>query len=281
LKNVLPRTLRLTCAALFFAHGAAHAEVRRVVSLSPCLDVILVNVADREQIAALSHYSREDDTSTISDLARTFPVTYESGEEVIALAPDLVLTSRHSSRATLNVLKRIEIKTELFDEPITVADSIAQVRRIATLVDRADRGEALVSRIESAIKAAELKDDASPIPAVIFQRNGFSPGTGTLMDELMRRVGFINVAARYGAEWGNIPLEELIEDPPQVLLAGEVRSNMPTWADRVLRHPSLRRLESRMTRAIFPDRLLYCAGPVLIQTADALMKARDAHKARP
>ena len=281
MRNVLPRALRLTCAALLFAHGAAHADVRRVVSLSPCLDVILVNIADREQVAALSHYSSEDDTSTITDLARTFPMTYESAEEVIAIAPDLVLTSRHSSRATLNVLQRIEIKTELFDEPLTVADSIAQVRRIAALVDRADRGEALVARIEAAIKAAELKDGASPIPAVIFQRNGFSPGTGTLMDELMRRVGFINVAARYGAEWGNIPLQELVVAPPQVLLAGEIRPNMPTWADRVLRHPSLRHLESRMTRATFPDRLLYCAGPVLIQTADALMKARDAHKARP
>jgi len=255
--------------------------VRRVVSLSPCLDVILVNIADREQIAALSHYASEEGTSTIADIASTYPKTYETGEEVIALAPGLVLTSRHSSRATLNVLKRVDIKTELFDEPLTVAESMAQVRRVAGLLGHVDRGEALVAKIEDAIKMAEMPEGASSLPAVIFQSNGFSPGTGTLMDEMLRRVGFTNVAARYGAEWGNIPLEELIVDPPQVMLAGEIRANKPTWADRVLRHPSLRRLETPMTRATFPDRLLYCAGPVLIQTADTLMKAREAHKARP
>src|SRR4051794_24237649 len=50
--------------AAMVIHGSAWAAPQRVVSLSPCLDVILVNVADRDQIAALSHFSRED-TSTI------------------------------------------------------------------------------------------------------------------------------------------------------------------------------------------------------------------------
>jgi iron complex transport system substrate-binding protein len=259
--------------------GAAKADVRRVVSLNPCLDVIVVHVADREQIAALSHYSRDADTSTIPGLARTFPMTYESAEEVIALKPDLVLTSVHSSIATLNILRRRDIRAELFETPLSIADSTAQVRRIAGLVGHTERGEDMAARIEDAITAAEPPGGAPVVPTVIFQRNGFSPGTDTLMDELLRRTGFTNVAARYGAEWGNIPLEELIADPPRVLLAGEIRPNMPTWADRVVRHPALQRLESRMMRATFPDRLLYCGGPVLIEAAEVLAKARDS--ARP
>jgi len=263
-------------AVLLLMQGTAKADARRVVSLNPCLDVILVHVADRQQIAALSHYSRDADTSTIPELARSFPMTYESAEEVMALAPDLVLTSVHSSIATLNILRRLDIRTELFDTPLSIADSTAQVRRIAGLVGHPARGQDLVAKIEDAITAAEPSVGAVPVPTVIFQRNGFSPGTDTLTDDLLRRTGFTNVAARYGAEWGNIPLEELIVDPPRVLLAGESLPNMPTWADRVVRHPALRRLESRMTRATFPDRLLYCGGPVLIAAAEVLAKARDA-----
>ncbi len=263
-------------SVVVLANTQAWAEVRRVVSLNPCLDAILVKVADREQVAALSHYSRDDDTSTIADLARTFPVSYESAEEVISFAPDLVLTSRHSSLATRNALRRVSIKMELFDEPKSVADNMAQVRHIAGLVNRAERGEELVARIESALVAAAPLAGASPVPAVIFQRNGFSTGTGTLVDELMRRVGFVNVASRYGSGWGNIPLEELIADPPKVLLAGEIRPDMPTWADRILRHPALRHMGGRMTRATFPDRLIYCGGPVLIEAAAALARARNA-----
>ena len=35
--------------------ASPQAEPRRIVSLNPCLDVILAHVADRSRIAALSH----------------------------------------------------------------------------------------------------------------------------------------------------------------------------------------------------------------------------------
>ena len=49
--------------------AAAAREPRRVVSLNPCLDVILVHVADRAQIAAISHYSHEPSSSSIGPSA--------------------------------------------------------------------------------------------------------------------------------------------------------------------------------------------------------------------
>ena len=256
--------------------GTAQAEVRRVVSLNPCLDVILVNVADREQIAALSHFSRDKNTSTISDLAATFPMSRESAEEVISFSPDLVLTSRHSSLATRNALRRVEITTELFSEPKSVAESIAQVRTIAALVNRVERGEDLIARIEAALAAAAPAPDAPHLSALIFQSSGFSTGGDTLVNEMLGRTGFINVANRYGLKgWGNIPLERVIADPPQVLLAGAMLADVPTWADRIVRHPALRDMESRMKRATFPDRLIFCGGPVLIEAARALAAARN------
>ncbi len=260
-------------------HGSVYAAPHRVVSLNPCLDVILVNVADRDQIAALSHFSRED-TSTIIELAKAFPVSYETAEEVISFAPDMVLTSRHSSPATRNALARVEIRTELFNEPQTVAESIAQIRTVAALVGHVERGEDLVARIEAALTAAEPPAGAPELSALLYQRNGFSTGSGTLLDEMLNRVGFTNAAGRYGlVGWGNIPLESVVADPPQVLLADEIRPDVPTWADRVMRHPALKSIEGQMKRATFPDKLLYCGGPVLIEAAKALKDARDSASA--
>jgi iron complex transport system substrate-binding protein len=260
-------------AALVCA-GAAQAAPQRVVSLNPCLDVILVNVADREQIAALSHFSRQD-TSTIIELANSVPSTSESAEEVMSFAPDLVLTSRHSSLATRNALKRVGIETRLFGEPQTIAESLIQVRAIGALVGHPERGEELATRIMAAVEAAAPPQGSPLVGALLFQSNGFSTGRGSLLDELMRYAGFINVADRYGLRgWGNIPLERVLADPPQLLLAGQARADKPTWADRILRHPALTKLEGRMQRATFPDSLLYCAGPVLIPAAQAL---HDAH----
>ncbi len=266
----------IAAALVAFAFAApARAEVRRVVSLNPCLDVILVNVADREQIAALSHFSRDTSSSTIAELSKSFPITYESAEEVLSFAPDLVLTSRHSSLGTRNALRRVEIKTELFSEPKSIEESLAHVRRIAELVGHAERGEELITRIQIALKDAAPAPTAAPVPALIYQRNGFSTGGGTLVDEMLHTAGFDNVASRYGLSgWGNISLELVVANPPRIILAGEDVPGMPTWADRVLRHPALRNIEGRMKRFTFPDRLIYCGGPVLIEAARALVAAR-------
>ena len=251
------------------------AAPRRVVSLNPCLDAILVHVADRRQIAALSHYSRDPNGSLIAGIAAGLPMTWETAEEVIALSADLVLTSRHSSAATRTALGRMKIRTELFDVPDTVADSDGQIRRIAALVGREPRGEALIRRIHAAIAASRPAAGQTPLSAIIYQPNGFAAGTGTLIDAMMREAGLQNVAGRYGlSKWGQIPLERLIADPPQVILAGEVAPGTPTWADRVLTHPALSHLSHRVRKVSFPQRLLYCGGPTLIETAAVLRAAR-------
>ncbi len=263
-------------AALIAAPAAASAVPRRVVSLNACLDAILVHVADRGQIAALSHYAREPAGSTISEVAKTLPFTWETAEEVIALRPDLVLTSRHSALATRNALGRMNIPTELFAVPDSVAASLDQVREVARLVGRPARGETLIARIEAAIAAATPPPpEGKPLKALIYQPNGFAAGRGTLMDEMMTRAGFENVAGRYGlGKWGNVPVERLLADPPQVLLSGVPAQGSRTWADRVMRHPALASLSGRMVQAQLEEKLLYCGGPVLIQTAAALAQAR-------
>ncbi len=255
---------------------SAHAEVKHVVSMSICQDVILTHVADRAQIAALSHYSRDMERSPIGALAQTIPITQESAEEVIALEPDLILTSRHSDLATRNALKRLGIQTELFSEPKTVEESLEQIRRIARLVNREERGESLVARVEDALRKAEPAPGTRPVTALLFQRNGFSTGGGSLVNEMMTHVGFINIAARYGFKgWGYIPLELIVADPPEVLLAGAIRPNQPTWADRVIGHRALKSLQGQMKRFTFPERFIDCGGPVLADSAAAMAEARD------
>lgn len=247
----------------------------RVVSLTPCLDVIVVHLADRSQVAALSHYSRDPLSSNIARLARSFPVTYESAEEVVALGPDLVLTGLHPSLPTRNALLRLGVAAEAFAVPETVAASLAQVSQIAALLGQEGRGAALVRRIEDALERARPPAGARPLSALVYQSGGFASAPGTLMDEMMRRTGFVNAAARYGLRrTSNVPLELLIADPPDVLLAGRAKPGAPTWADRVLAHPALARASRRMRRADFPSRLMFCGGPVLIETAARLARIR-------
>lgn len=263
-------------AALGLAAAApAPASVRRIVSLNPCLDAILVAVAAPRQVAALSHFSRERGNSSIGERARQFPFTYESAEEVIALSPDLVLASRHSSLATRNALKRLGVRVEVFSTPDTVSESLQQVRHIAALAGQPELGRREVERIEAALAAAEPPPGARPARALVFQRNGFSSGPDTLMDELLRRTGFRNAAVEYGAkQTTEISLDMVLTDPPDVLLSGEALPGAPTWGERVMRHPALDRLKGRVQIVKFPQHLMFCGGPNLVEAADRLAKAR-------
>ena len=83
-----------------------------------------------ERIAAVSHYSRDPLVSSIAPLAAKLPITYETAEKIVALRPDLVLTSRHSAIPTRNALKRVGIRFEC-SSVVLVEESLTQISRIA------------------------------------------------------------------------------------------------------------------------------------------------------
>lgn len=254
----------------------AIAAPQRVVSLNPCLDAILVAIADTAQIAALSHYARDPQSSTIAEIARRLPYTYESTEEILAFSPDLVLASVHSGVGTREALHRMKVRVATFGVPASVAESLSQIRDLATEVGRSAQGAALVARIEAALAAAAPPRGRAPIQALVFQPGGLVAGKGTLVDEMLQRTGFENVAARYGiGMWGKAPLERVVADPPQLLLSSAPGPGASSFAERIVAHPALRAVAPRMRRAVFPPACLYCGGPVLLQTASVLARARD------
>jgi iron complex transport system substrate-binding protein len=257
--------------AVVFALGACAAPVQvasehpTIVSLNPCTDAILVEVADPGQIAALSRYSQDPRQSSMDvNLARRFASTGGTVEEVLALAPDVVVGSSFMDPATRAALGRLGMRVETVGIASSVAASEAQVRELALLAGHPERGEALVARIEAALAAAHTT--GRPIPAVLWQPDGIVPGDRALVSELMRRAGFANQSAARGFRQADyLSLERLLADPPQVLLVA--------GSERGQHHPALAALRGT-TRARFDPALLYCGGPTIIRAAERLAEVR-------
>lgn len=272
----LPRRAVLAAGLALAGGAAARSAPRRIVSLNPCVDAILVQLVEARRIAALSRYSRDPNGSTIADLARRLPSTPGTTESVVALDPDLVLVGGPGSEALNRSLARLGIPSERFIVPETVAASLAQIRQIASLVGEPARGEALIAGIQSALTTAVPSPGQKPVRALVYMPGGFVSGPGTLMDELLRRVGFTNAASGYGLfRSGTLSLERLIADPPHILLSGRAGPGSASRAERVLAHPALGAVRHRMVRADFPQAYLFCAGPVLIPAIRALVEARQ------
>lgn len=236
----------------------------RVVSLNPCLDAILVEVADPQQILALSHYSADPQSSSIPEqMARRYDVTGGTVEEVLALEPDIVLASTFLAPATRAAFDDLGVRVERFGSPTTVEDSIAQVHQLARLVEQNAAGETLVSEILDAVSTG---DGGVPKSAVLWQPGGIVPGDQQLVSELLRAAGFSSHSAKLGlgqAEY--LSLEQVVASPPDVLLvAGQSRAQQ---------HPALAETDTMV--ADFDPSLLYCGGPTIPRAMERLREIRE------
>ncbi|GAA4643477.1 ABC transporter substrate-binding protein [Pontixanthobacter gangjinensis] len=238
-----------------------------IVSLNPCTDAILAEVAAPGQLLAISHYSQSPD-STSMDLAdaRKYAVTGGTVEEIMALQPDVVVASNFIAPATRQALQAQGIRLETYGIASTIADSDRQIRELAELAGDQAAGEALVKSISASIANAQPADGFKPIRAVLWQADGIVPGAGTLISELIRRVGFTSHSAARGFKQADyLSLEQMLTDPPQLLLlAGQERSQ---------RHPAIDRLASTR-KASFDSSLLYCGGPTIIRAMERLREIR-------
>lgn len=266
-------------SALALMAGCARAPLLQaphahplIVSLNPCSDAVLAEVADRAQIAAISSYS-QDPRATSMDLAlaRSFNATAGTAEEVLALHPDVVIASSFLPPATRSAFARLGLRVETLGIANDVPASLAQVRQIARLSGHPERGEAMVRRIETALAKAAPPPGAAPIPAVLWEQGGMVPGANTLVSDLLHRTGFANFAAAQGLRQADrLPLETMIAHPPRLILtAGDARAN----GDRLLRHPALAGLKNTK-RARFDPALTYCGGPTIARAAARLADVR-------
>lgn len=239
-----------------------------VVSLNPCIDAVLVELADPRQVLALSHWSRDPASSSVpQELARRYAVTGGTVEEVLALRPDIVLASSFLDPATRDGLARLGFRVELFGIADTLAQNEAQVRRVAALTGGPAAGEQLVRRMRMAVADAAPPPGMRPVDTVLWQPGGIVPGRGTLVAELLERTGFANGAAARGyGQADYLPLEAVVADPPELLL---VAGRDPGQV-----HPVLDALPG-MTRAGLDPALLYCGGPTVVRAAQRLAALRQ------
>lgn len=254
--------LAASCAPA--AADSAPAKRPTIVSLNPCLDAILVEVAQPGQVLALSHYSRDPGSSSIAQgIAARYGVTGGTAEEVIALKPDLVLASIYLPQPTRTALTRAGLKVETFGSPTSIAESVDQVREVAALAGQGAAGEALAAKI-----AAPSPSPLPPVSALLWQPGEIVAGEATLIAELMRDEGFTSHAEANGlGQADRVSLEWVIKHRPTVLLvAGDSQGQ---------RHPLIKGAWKRMLIADFDPALLYCGGPTIPKARARLRAIRE------
>jgi iron complex transport system substrate-binding protein len=270
-----PHALLLALAwAAACAGGAAAEPLPRVASINLCADQHLLALADPEQILTVSWLAADPEESLLAKKAARHRLNFGTAEELLELAPDVVLAGTYTSPFTRTLLRRVGVRVVELEPEASVADIERNVRLVASVVGQVERGEDAVAALRAQVRALETHRPPRRIPAVIVRPGGFTVGADSLANELLALAGLTNVAAERGLDrWGSLSMEALLRSAPELIVLTGYRSTQPSLANAVLEHPALERLGATRRTVTVHTALWACGLPGSIEAAALLQRA--------
>lgn len=265
------------------AAAAGDAPPRRIVSLDLCTDQILIELVDRDRIAAVTHLAADRSVSAIPDKARGLAVTHGAAEDVLRYDPDLILAGPFGVSGSVALLRRLGRRIVTVPQAQDMDGIRASVRLVAKAAGVEARGEALIADFDR--RLAALPKPAGPggsaPSALVYQVGGSVSGPGSLADAVLAVAGLHNVAADYRlTRAGQVPLELLAAHPPRLLILSSAPGEYRTAVADNLRHPVIAALSRSGAAIELPWQLWLCGTPHVADALEKLAAARARLEAR-
>lgn len=235
---------------------------QRIVSLNMCADQLVLALADRSQIAGLTRNAVKPDMSAEAEKAKGLRILGTSAEEILEIEPDLVVGM--PARRSLAVVALQGQNYNMLDlqSAETLDDIFASIRQTAAAVGHPARGEAMIARMQDEL--ARIPRSRGGRVAAYYQRRGYMTGTGTLIDDLMTRMGLVNLAGRLGKPpLAQVSLEEMVAAQPDFLIVESATDRVTDQGTEMLHHPALRNIP----RISIPQAWTVCGGPAYVKAA--------------
>jgi iron complex transport system substrate-binding protein len=241
------RTLLLLAAGLLGVAGPTTARMgtapQRVASLNLASDEILADILPLERLVAVTALVDEAGTSNAvgripASVAR-FPKV--DVERLIALRPDLVVVSEYTDADVLRALRQSGLKVHR----MTGLDSLEGFKRallnLGEVVGEKARAAKLAADFDARLDDIDRRILGTPRPRLLYWASGFTAGTKTAFDALIRCGGGENAAGLAGIS-GITPLgaERAFGLDPDWLFIG----SQTTTAKEVRAHPLLSRMRA-------------------------------------
>ncbi|GAO77869.1 MULTISPECIES: ABC transporter substrate-binding protein [unclassified Sphingopyxis] len=243
----------------------APAIPQRIVSINLCADQLVLALADRAQIAGLTKNATDIEMSGEASKARGIPLLSNSAEQILAIEPDLIVGMPASRSAALRALPRQDYPLLDLATANTLGEIYTSIRETAAAVGHPERGSALIARMQAEL--AGLPKPGKGRVAAYYQRRGYMTGTGTLIDELMGRVGLVNLAGKLGKPpLSQLSLEEMVAAKPDFLIVESATDVVTDQGSEMLHHPAIKDIP----RISIPQAWTVCGSPAYTQAARSM-----------
>ena len=243
----------------------APAVPQRIVSINLCADQLVLALADRGQIAGLTKNATDVEMSGEAAKARGIPLLSNSAEQILAIEPDLIVGMPASRSAALRALPRQDYPLLDLATANTLDEIYTSIRETAAAVGHPERGNALIARMQGEL--AGLPKPGKDRVAAYYQRRGYMTGTGTLIDEMMTRVGLVNLAGELGKPpLSQLSLEEMVAAEPDFLIVESATDVVTDQGSEMLHHPAIKDIP----RISIAQAWTVCGSPAYTQAARSM-----------
>lgn len=248
---------------------------KRVVSINLCTDLLAMMLADEGQLLSVSRIALDENVASLASEARAYQINNGQAEDVFLMQPDLVLAGVYSPPATLDMLRNLGIRVEIFDIETSLDGVRDQVARMGAVLHREAAAKALIEDFD-ARRAALAANSGERPSALLYHPSGYTSGVGSLAHEILDLAGFRNAAVEAGyAEGMRMPLEVLALSNPDLVITSTPYPG-GSRAEDVMQHPAVLALRDSRAATTSTSHDWVCDTPFVIRAAEKLANVRRA-----
>lgn len=217
------------------------AKPQRIVSQTLGTDEILLAICSPERIVALSNLAEDADVSNVVEQAKQIPGrTTKGAEQIIQLGPDLIFVASYSRAETVNLLKASKSPVFRFANFDSIADIKSNIRAVGYATGCDAEAEKIVQQMDQELAAikARIPTNRPPVRVMSYGREGYTAGSKTIFDDVLRAAGAVNVSAEHGITgFTKISVEKIAEWQPDVVVNGANRAEIESVRKQLLADP--------------------------------------------
>lgn len=203
------------------------APAQRVVSLAASTTEILFAIGAGDQVVGRDEFSNyPEEAASLPTVGGSFGGY--NNEAIVALNPDLVLAAGINTPDQVQALEDLGLTVFYLANPVTMDEMYQSLLTVATLTGRTAETEALIETLKARVAVvAEKVAGLDTRPTVFYELDSTDPsapytaGAGTFVDTLITMAGGTNVGAAMDAPWGQLSIEQIVADDPEIILLGD------------------------------------------------------------
>ncbi|MCX2834977.1 ABC transporter substrate-binding protein [Microbulbifer thermotolerans] len=251
--------------------SASATAYERIASLNLCLDQMLLSWVPAEKIVSVTWLSADDHYRS-APLPENIHLNRGRAEELVPLAPDLILVGEFGAQRAARRLRDLGMKVVSIPDAYSLKQLQEQLAALENVLGPLPPLQKQQRQLQELLARPVPESEAS---ALILSANNITYGRGMLEHQLLARAGFANLAAERGVEQlGRVSLEEVIALQPDLLVLYGGESDF-ALAHLAFRHPVLKSYIDGHRLYTLPAELGFC--PALV-AADVLKQLTEKRK---